>query len=250
MPRLLLAALALVALGCAAPAPPSHLTRLWPEGHTGAPLLGLSTEDGVVTLAMPDAHVDDVWEIQFPVGNSFVRDWGRVDRINDTLMVIRPITARLLEGRFATRLPERGETLYVALRDAADEPVMQPVSVWRDGEYGDWVLLPGGDARELAPRLRGAGLYVLREGRWQIAGLLAGLLAGLDEEPEELALGYIGLPELARILPDRVAYHLRNARPLRPDFEFGVPLQPGDIDLTPPETDEPAPAPTPAPAPR
>jgi hypothetical protein len=212
-------------------APNSHFTRLWPDGESGDPIIGLSTEDGVLVLATPDIEVGKQYEIQFPVGNSFVRDWGRVDRLNDTFAVVRPITARLHEGRIATSLPGPGEQIYLALRDDMDEQEIEEVERWRDGEAGDWVVLPGFDAEEVARDWRGAGLYVDRDGRWQIVGMLAGLTAWDESDPDEVALGFVGLQEMARILPDRLFYLEHDVRPLRPDFEFGVPLQPGDIDL-------------------
>ncbi|MHC5211590.1 MAG: hypothetical protein ACYTG2_12790 [Planctomycetota bacterium] len=247
--------IALLLAGCAA-APPSHYTRLWPEGRTGLPLIGTSTEDGVVILSTPGLAIGDRYEIQFPHGNSLVVDWGIVDRLNDVLAVIRPQTAVLLEGRLASAPPEANETLHLSLRTERDEPVMHPVRRWRGGEYGDWVILRRRDAEDVARSQRGAGVYVQRDGRWEIVGILAGLTAVDEADPRgEVALGFIGLRELARILPDRVAYFQRDVRPLRPDFEFGVPLQPGDMVRPPPApkggkppVDESAPAPKPKPS--
>src|SRR6185436_13712076 len=99
-PWLLIALLA----GCSSP--PENFTRLWIEGHTGLPLVGTSTEDGVLMLAEPEWKIGDRFEIQFPIGNSLVADKGRIDRLNDTVAVIKPLTSRLLEGRFAAFVPE------------------------------------------------------------------------------------------------------------------------------------------------
>ncbi len=240
MPRRSLLALALAAgaTGCST-APPEHFTRLWLEGRTGSPIVGTSTEDGVLLLARPEWQTGDVLEIQFPFGNSLVVDKGRIDRLNDTLAVVRPLTARLREGRFAGSLPVAGEPLYLALRDERDEPLMQPAQAWRDGAYGDWLVLPEHDATTVARRYAGSGVYVLRSDRWEIVGLLAGLTAQDESDPRgEVALGFIGLPEMARILPDRLDIFARDLRPLRPDFEFGVPLQPGDIVIEEPVEEE------------
>jgi hypothetical protein len=227
-------------------APPEHFTRLWVEGRTGVPFVGTSTEDGVLVLAQPDWQVGDVFEIQFPIGNSLVVDKGRIDRLNDTLAVVRPLTARLKEGRFAGELPVTDEPLYVALRDERDEPVMEPAPAWRGGAFGDWLLLPDRDATQVARDYAGSGVYVRRAERWEIVGLLAGLTARDEADPrDETALGFVGLSEMARILPDRLDYFARDVRPLRPDFEFGVPLQPGDIVIEEPATEEPAAAPPP-----
>ncbi|MGQ0553462.1 MAG: hypothetical protein ACT4PU_09620 [Planctomycetota bacterium] len=261
LPCLALFALLTLLAGCAGP-PPSHYTRLWPEGKTGLPMIGLSTEDGVLVLASQEFKIGDRFEIQFPVGNSLVRDWGQLERSNEHLAVVRPLTAVLREGRLARALPQPGEQIYLALRSKRDEPVMEEVELWRNGTHGDWILPPSGrSALTLAREERGAGLYVLRNESWEIVGLLAGLTAREeDDSPSSLALGFLGLGEIARILPGRVDYFEYDVRPLRPDFEFGVPLQPGDIQLDEPTQDEatpsvsptptPAPAPAPAPAPR
>jgi hypothetical protein len=223
--------LPLLAAACASP-PPSHFTRLWPEGTTGSPIIGTSTEDGILLLSRPDFRVGDRFELQFPVGNSLVRDWARIDRVNDNLAVARPLTARIVEGRIATELPQPDEKIFLALRDEDDEPDMTRVRPWRDGMYGDWIVVPGRDSEQVAREFQGTGLYVRRKGRWQIVGVLTGLLAEDEENRRgETALGYIGLLEMSRILPDHVPYFEHDIKPLRPDFEFGVPLQPGDINL-------------------
>jgi hypothetical protein len=253
---LLATALAAAQTGCSSP--PSHFTRLWVQGHTGAPAIGVSTEGGILTLSSPGWKVGDRFDLQFPHGNSLVNDVGIVDRLNETVTIILPATARLSQGRFADSLPSPEETLYLAVRDEWDEPAMREVELWRDGEYGDWVLLPGVNEYELeqiATQYRGTGIYVERDGRWEIVGMLAGLLASDEADPRgEVALGYIGLTELARILPRQQDILKPDLRPLRPDFEFGVPLQPGDLVIEPTPggepTDQKPPAPEPEPPPR
>lgn len=235
LPFLLLAVLA------ACSAPPSHMTRLWPAGETGEPLLGLSTEAGVLLLADPRHRVGDLFDIQFPVGNSVVREWGRLDRMNDDLAVVVPLTARLLEGRLASSVPAPHEQLYLALRDDRDDPRMVPVRRWRGGEYGNLIEAPG-DPEALLSRWAGAGLYVKRDGRWEIAGMLGGLLGTVDGEARP-GVGFVGLLEIARIFPYRDDYHEQDVRPLRPDIEYGVPLQPGDIVLPPASAGSQPPAP-------
>jgi len=244
---LALAVSLLLVAGCATP-PPEHFTRVWLEGQTGTPIIGTSTEDGVLLLAEPNYAVGTMFDIQFPFGNSLVRDWGRIDRLNDNLVILRPLSSRLREGRIATSLPQPGEQVYLALRDDEDQPLMQPVTPWLDGRYGDWIVVPDRRAEDIARMYRGTALYVERTGRWEIIGLLAGLLARDDSDPKSAtANGYIGLLEMSRILPDRLDFLQRpEVKALRPDFEFGVPLQPGDIDLTPPTAPEAPPSPAPS----
>ncbi|MHC4846661.1 MAG: hypothetical protein ACYTCU_10945 [Planctomycetota bacterium] len=224
--------LPLLAAACATPEAPSHFTRLWPEGTTGSPIIGTSTEDGILLLSRPEFRVGDRFELQFPVGNSLVRDWARLDRVNDNLAVARPLTARIVEGRIARELPRPDDKIFLAVRNQDDEPWMTRVRPWRGGMYGDWITVSGADPEAIARDYQGTGLYIVRNGRWQIIGVLTGLLAEDERDPRgETALGYIGLLEMSRILPDHVPYFEHDIKPLRPDFEFGVPLQPGDIDL-------------------
>jgi hypothetical protein len=244
-PKLFSALLLLLALtgACAAPTP-SHLARLWPVGQSGEPMLGLSTEEGVLILSSPNLGIGDWFHIQFPVGNSGLGDWGILSHLNDDLAVVRPLTARLEEGRLASAPPKPQETIYLALRSAGDQPVMRAVTRWNEGSNGDYVTVSGQGPAEVAARnLAGSGLYVLRDRRWKIIGMLAGTTARLPQRnPNHVGLGYIRLNELARVLPDQIDYFERDIKPLRPDFEFGVPLQPGDmaVPLPPQEDDDPS----------
>ena len=224
-------ALTLLLGACAAPIP-SHLTRLWPLGQTDEPILGLSTEEGVLVLTAPHFRVGDVFNIQFPIDNDGLIDLGTIDHLNDDLAVIRPRTSRLLEGRLATALPTPQETLYLAQRDEDDKPIMVPVERYKGGRYGDYIVLPGhDDPAALARDQAGAGLYLQRDDRWKICGILAGItLNEPGADPADAGLGYIGLIEIVRVLPDQIDYFERDIKDLRPDFEFGVPLQPGDIE--------------------
>jgi len=242
--------LALMCGGCASPPPPAnHLTRLWPVGDTGTPLLGLSTEDGIVMLSDPTYAVGDIFEIQFPYGNSMVRDRGIVDRLNDNVAVVHPLSARLLEGRFSSRPPDFEDELFLALRDDADEIAFAPVDLWAEGAYGDWITFPDGslswltgteDPAVIAKTWAGAGIYRMAEhDRMVIVGLLSGFTASLGEGTPPRAMGYVGLEELARILPDRIQYYKHWEPPLRPDFEYGVPLHPGDVIVRPPDDELP-----------
>ncbi|GJM20853.1 MAG: hypothetical protein DHS20C15_07680 [Planctomycetota bacterium] len=226
---------------------PSHMTRLWPYGRSGDPMLGLAVHDGVLVLARPHFRVDDRFEIQFPVGNSTVTDVGYIARLNNDLAVVRPFTARLAPARLSETLPAAHEQLYLALRDEDDEPLFEEVTPWHDGVHGDWLLLDDYDSAVVARDWAGAGVYVKRNQRWRVVGILAGITAELPQSGE-LALGYIGLLEIARILPDELSYFDRDERPLRPDIEHGLPLQPGDLNL-PPDPNAPAEAPPLAPPP-
>jgi len=226
---------------------PSHMTRLWPYGRTGDPLLGLAVRDAVLVLARPTFRVDDRFEIQFPVGNSTVTDVGYIARVNNDLAVVRPFTARLAPARLAETLPADHEQLYLALRDERDKPLLVEVERWESGVHGDYIVLDGYDAAEVARDWAGVGLYIKRNGRWRVVGMLAGITSEIPGSGE-LALGYIGLLEIARILPDEQNYFDRDDRPLRPDFEHGVPLQPGDLALPPDPNAPEAPALEPTPA--
>lgn len=231
----LLARAALLSLGLTACAvqPPSHFTRLWPQGESGMPMLGLSTEDGILVLAERGQAVGDRFRLQFPVGNSVVQDWAIMDRRNDDLAIMRPITSRLHKGRFATVAPTYDENFYLALRDENDNPVMIGVERWHEGRNGSFITPPDDDPYRMAREWAGAGLYVERSGRWEIVGILAGITARPVSEDAggDIGLGYLDLAEISRLLPDQIDYFAHPILPPRPDFEFGVPLQEGDMDI-------------------
>lgn len=225
--------------------PPVHMTRIWADGYHGQPMLGLSTEDGVLLLVEPEHAVGDVLKLQFPVGNSLVEDWAVIDRRNDDLAIARPLSSNLEEGRFATERPSLDETIYLALRDGDDDPRLVEVRLWHDGLHGNWIAAFDGDPEAAAARWAGAGLYVhrgsrwamlggpwnwRRHDRWEIVGMLAGVTAHRPEDPDDVALGFVGLGEIGRLLPDRVDYFEDEDQPPRPDFEYGVPLQSGDLE--------------------
>ena len=87
------------------------------------------------------------------------------------------------------------------------------------------------DPAALARDQAGVGLYLNRDDRWQICGILAGItLNEPGADPSDAGLGYIGLVEIVRVLPDQIDYFERDIKDLRPDFEFGVP---GSISATP-----------------
>ena len=224
------ALLALVLVGCSAPIP-SHMTRLWAIGNNEEPFLGLSTEEGIVVLSPAHFEVGDLFNIQFPVGNSGVVDLGKLDHLNEDLAVIRPLTARLLQGRTATTPPLPYETIYLARRDEQDKPYMDPVNAWHAGLYGDYITVNGvEDPGTFSRNQAGSGLYVHRKKQWQIVGMLGGITASLSgEDARNAGIGYVGLLELIRVLPDQIDYFQRDIKPLRPDFEYGVPLQASDI---------------------
>lgn len=227
--------IASLALG-ACTSPPEHLVRLWPAGTSGEPVLGLSTQDGILMLSEPHFERDDVFEVQHPYGNSTVSGHAFIDHLNEEITLAHMLNARVSEGRFAAYDPDWDlETVYLALRDDDDEVDLVEVERWRDGVHGDWLSYDADEAEALARDWAGAGLYVRRREHWQIVGLLAGITAHLEGDDDDVGLGYISLVEIARILPDHVDYFEHDIEPLRPDFEFGVPLQPGDVVLEQPE---------------
>lgn len=208
---------------------PSHYTRLWPEGQERAqPQVGISTEDGIVTLTGPSFEVGDRFEIEFPIGNSYVVDTGRIVRLNEHMAVLEPFTSRLDQGRFAAYSPAPDEPIWLNIRDERDQPIMVEVSLWDGGEWGDWVLMRGHPADSTAHDHAGAGLYVRREERWEICGVLSGLTARAEDDGET-ALGFLGLAELGRLIPGRVKFFDRGLMPHRPDFDHGDPITPRDI---------------------
>jgi len=62
---------------------------------------------------------------------------------------------------FAATLPTPDETLYIAVRDERDQPVMQPANFWHAGEFGDWIGVEADAADALARDYAGTGIHVI-----------------------------------------------------------------------------------------
>ncbi len=75
-----------------------------------------------------------------------------------------------------------------------------------------------GRAADLVTSCAGAGVYAWRNGEMELVGVLNGVWC---EELE--ALAFIGLDEIADVLPKESSFFARRALPKRADFEYGIP---------------------------
>jgi hypothetical protein len=209
---------------------PDHLLRLWEPGDLGNPKLGLATEDGVLILSEPEYEVGHLFELQHPVGNSYVIDTGTIVRLNQNLAVVAPSTSRMGKGRFAAYAPRPDETIYFATRDERDKTVLHETALWQDGVWGDWIDVPRElDPEDTAGSCAGTGLYLQRAGRWEICGMISGLTATANDD-DSIGLGFVGLAEIGLVLVEEHNFFDRDLLPHRPDFELGDTIEPEDIE--------------------
>ena len=202
-------------MGCRGPAAPEALVVLRTEYGV---VYGTSTESGILVLS-PLAESREELSFRYFVRTGAFDDVAVVDRRGPWLSVLKPSTSRPNEARFAVRPPDAEELLYLETRDADGAPILLEASLLDEGGRGDFLVLDSDqDAERLAGGLAGCGVYVLREGYLQLAGVLNGIYL---DSPE--ALAFIGLEEIARILPESSSYYERRVQARRADFEYGIP---------------------------
>jgi len=241
-----LAALLLLPTACHAPASIESTVEF--ETARGI-VRGVATEDGVFALA---EIVPVTGEVSFRcrTGNGFYDDVATLVRRNETLAVLTPKSSHLNLARFATHPAARDDRLFVEVRheDRAD---LLACHLLEEGQRGDLLVL---DERQhefadIVVRYAGAGVFVWREKTMQLVGMLNGVYC---EDPK--ALAFVGLDEMATLLPATSDYFVRRELPRRADFEFGVPRsfageRPAASGLTPAGEAPPAATPPAPPSP-
>lgn len=219
----------LALLGCGAPTP-NHLVRL---GTPSQPRFAVSTEDGLLALQGDDLLVDRV-PIEFWFSAQSVTDTAVVERRGENLVRLRAESARLPFAELGAMGPLPGEPLFVQIID--DDPEHRPrlleASLLAGGEFGDLIDIDEWfwSAEEVAADFPGAGVYALRDGRYELVGLLTDLVA---TNPDDSFLGsvfgpsavipYLALDAIAPVLPESSDFFRRRVRVFRPDFEHGIP---------------------------
>lgn len=241
-PKLALAAAALVAAACHGPAPTISSVEFQTERGI---VRGVSTEDGI--LALVDV-VPSTGELSFRyhTGNGFFDDVARLDRKNDALAVMQPVTSRPSLARFGAYPAARDDTLYIEVNEGR-KPELVEFELFEGGQHGDLLVLKkkGGDPLAIAQIYAGTGVYAWRNEEMELVGVLNGVVC------EEMnAIAFIGLDEIADVLPRESNYFLRRVQPRRADFEYGIPRdfageKPFASDAPRPETPPPAPPPKP-----
>lgn len=212
---------------------------------------GVSTEDGVFALAETVPATGEV-SFRYRVGNGLFDDVATLERKNDTLAVLSPKTSRPNMARFAAYPAARDESLFIEVR-TADHTDLIRCHLLDDGHRGDLLEL---DERrtefdELIRHYVGVGVFAWRNSEMELVGILNGVYSA-----DPRALAFIGIDEIATLLPATSNYFVRKVLPRRADFEYGVPRsfegeKPAASDLAPaPEApaDVARPAPASAPA--
>jgi hypothetical protein len=211
-PLRLLAPIALLA-ACRGPAPIEATIDFQTERGI---VRGVSTEDGL--LALRDVVPESTpMQFRYRVGNGFFDDRARLVRQNDVLALLAPESSRPHLARCAGFPAARDDRLFIEVRDE-EGPELLECRLLDEGRLGDLLVLDEGELEEVAHRFAGAGLFAWREGTMQLVGVLNGVYC---EEPE--ALAFIGLDEMATLLPETSNYFVRRALPHRADFELGIP---------------------------
>jgi hypothetical protein len=216
---------------------------------------GVSTEDGVFALADTVPATGEV-TFRYRVGNGMFDDVASLERRNDTLAVLAPKSSRPNKARFAGYPASRDDSLFLEVR-TADHSDLIRCHLLDQGRRGDLLVL---DERvtefdDVVHHYVGVGVFAWRSSQMELVGILNGVYS--SDPP---ALAFIGLDEMATLLPATSNYFVRKvAQPLRADFEYGVPRafegeRPSASDPAPPGETAPdvgRPAqPTPTPAPK
>jgi hypothetical protein len=203
---------------------------------------GVSTEDGVLALAEVVPATGEV-SFRYRVGNGLFDDVATLDRKNDTLAVLSPKTSRPNLARFAAYPAARDESLYIEVRTADHSDLIRCDLLELDERRLEF--------DELIRHYVGVGVFAWRSDEMQLVGVLNGVFSA-----DPPALAFIGIDEIATLLPSTSNYFVRKVQPRRADFEYGVPRsfegeRPAASDLAPageapPEVARPAPPTAPA----
>ncbi len=214
----LFGALLVAPLACRAPRHPQSLIRF--ETARGVEL-GFSSEYGIFALAETFAGETEL-PFLYEIGNGSFEDVASVQIDGELLKMARARSSRPSEVRLAERPAQSAETLFLEIRPAPKEPQLIEGRLYNSGQSGDLLEIFDQDVEEIARRWRGAPVHVLRNGHYQVIGMLNGLYC---RRPDLLT--FIGLDELYLMTPQATTYLDRRALPRRADFEYGIPR---DID--------------------
>src|SRR5262245_35123019 len=228
---LLLAGPLLAAAACRGPASIESTVEFQTERGV---VRGVSTEDGVFALV---ETVPATGEVSFRcrTGNGFFDDVARLERRNDTLALLTPKSSRLNLARFAAYPAAKDERLYIETRTANHTDLLA-CHLYDGGRQGDLLILDEQTVAfdDIVRHYAGAGVFTWRSGTMQLVGILNGVWC---DEPH--ALAFVGLDEIATLLPASSDYFARKVLPRRADFEYGIPRS---FDAERPESADSAPA--------
>ena len=178
---------------------------------------GVSTEDGLFALADVVPPAETPLLFRYRTGDGFFDDRARLVRQTDVLALLAPESSRPHRARFAIHPASFDDRLFIEVR-TGDEADLLECHLFDLGRQGDLLVLDEGQLADVAHRYAGAGLFAWRDDMLQLVGVLNGVYC---EEPATLA--FIGLDEMATLLPETSDFFVRRALPHRSDFEYGVP---------------------------
>jgi hypothetical protein len=233
------AAAILLLAACRGPAPTeSTVTLRTPAGAVFA----VSTEGGL--LAMSDVVGDsDQVPFRYYIGNGMFDDVANVVSRGKVFTILKPYSSRLNEARFARSPARPGEELFIESEGYQDVAILLPVDLYEEGRRGNLLVLheeglleiygkrmaqqgdatpdlPAGvaDLDAFARRHAGSGVFVWRDEFMQMVGILNGVYC--TSPP---ALAFVGIDEIAQVMPEPFQYFERQTLPKRADFEYGIP---------------------------
>ncbi|MFO0985305.1 MAG: hypothetical protein U1E76_26840 [Planctomycetota bacterium] len=194
---------------------PEHILELQFGNDTR---FAVSTEDGILCLA-EDALRSASIPFRFRYKRGIFEDRATVDRINENLAILLPQTSNLYHVRFGAYPAREDDELYLGVYDSDERPYLLRVALYQRGQFGDLLEVPIGndEAAAFADRFRGVGLYAWRDDYYQLVGILNGVYT-----VDRPIVAFIGLEEIARILPTGSHYFERKIKVPRPDFEYGI----------------------------
>jgi hypothetical protein len=204
---------------------------------------GVSTQEGIFAFAEIAPPTGEL-SFRFRTGDNFFDDVATLQRKSDVLALFAPKSSRLNQARFATYPAAADDKLYLEVRTDGHTDILA-CHLLDAGVRGDFVALDEKrlELADVAHRFAGVGVFAWRDGSMQLVGMLNGVYC---EEPR--ALAFIGLDEMATLIPVESDYFVRRVLPHRADFEYGTPrdFEGEKVPVSDPSTSLPQDAPTPA----
>ncbi len=198
----------------------NHITLVdLPSGRVA----GVATEVGVLMLNKSVVNVGDLYPIEHPFRDGVVTDEAKAVDSNESLALLKPVSARLYNARFLLYPLEPGEELYVGILDSDNDTVYLDAELVFDGAKGDLILCSDLEQYpEPSPDgYGGIGLFAYRDGGLWLTGILTPMTAVIDGVQGKV-YPFINMDQIFRFLPELKDFVTPERRPFRPDFEHGV----------------------------
>jgi len=208
----------LLAAACHGPAGPRSIQSTVEFQTERGIVRGVSTEEGIYALAEIVPPTGEI-SFRFRAGNNFFDDVATLQRQNDSIALFAARSSRPNQARFAAYPAARDEKMFLEVRTDGHTDILA-CHLLDDGIRGDFIALDEKrlELADLAHRFAGAPVFAWRDGAMQLVGMLNGVYC---EEPR--ALAFIGLDEMATLMPVESSFFTRRILPHRADFEYGTP---------------------------